>query len=169
MPQTTNEQQALVQIKLKAYRAKSQIQDLYNSGKSDAEISAALDIPEPHVLFQRESMGLPNRFTEGVFYSPEDDETVVTLRDEKYLRWAEISRKLSGGQTSTNIQLRYRYLDGLRTRRNKNGNADYRECKTCKTKFFSEGYHVRHCDKCRASDLRDVDHYLVTHTNSILD
>jgi hypothetical protein len=169
MSQSNSELQRLVQSKLKAYKFKDQIQSLYALGKSDSDISLDLDIPEAQIVAQREAMGLPNRFTQGICYSAEDDDTIVTLRDEKYLRWAEISRKLSRGHTSLNIQLRYRYLDGLRTRRNKNGAPTQRECKGCAQDFLSEGNHVRYCDKCRDSDLRHVDHYLVTHTNSILD
>jgi len=168
MTESCNELQKLVKNKLKAYQAKDQIKALYLEGKSDTEISSELDIPENLIVSQRETQGLPNRYTQGLYYTDEDDSVIITLRDEKSFRWTEIAKKIDKGHSSQNIQLRYRYLDGLRTRRNKNGEPTVRKCMAseCREPFLSEGYHMRFCDKCRNSDERHVDYHLVTHTST---
>jgi hypothetical protein len=166
MSQSASDLQQVIQAKLKAYKHKDDIKKLYLANKTDDDISLSLEIPLAQVVSQRESLGLPNRFTQGICYSSQDDETILTLRDDKYFRWTEIAKKLGKNHTSLNIQLRYRYLDGLRTRRNKNGEPDMRECNRCKQPFLSEGFHNRACESCRNSDERHVDYYCVTHTSS---
>lgn len=164
MTQSSNEIQTLIRNKLKAYQNKDEIRTLHAAGLSDADISCKLEIPEAQILTQRESLGLPNRYSQDIYYSDEDDEIILSLRDEKSLRWTEIARKLNKGLTSFNIQMRYRYLDGLRTRRNRNGEPTVRACKGCRQQFLSEGFHNRFCEKCRDSDTRHVDHHCVIHT-----
>jgi hypothetical protein len=149
----------------KAFSCRDSIIRLHAEGKTDAEIAAVVGLPVCAITKEREQLGLMVPVTSGQTYTAAEDQEIVRLRDDKGYRWTEIRAKMGSAKTPLQIQLRYNYLDGLRTRRARNGEKTMRECKNpeCQRPFMSEGFHHRFCDPCRENVLQDVDYYLVAH------
>ncbi len=151
-----------------AHNFRDSITRLHGEGKTDREIADIVGLTVTAVTQERESLGLANAKSDGVTFTRMEDHQILVLRNKHGFRWTEIAQKMAYGKTPTQIKRRYDYLDNLHTRRGRNGEKSLRDCKNpeCREPFMSEGYHNRFCDRCRESEMRDVDSYVVVHTRS---